>query len=102
MTKTPGTQSQLLTTLNQAVTARFKKGHKKYGNAWASLLGDRAYLQGRLLHLHNHLLDYLSGNSMEDNAVANLAAVAWGIGLLLEAHRRNPDLDLLGKAPHGK
>lgn len=69
-----------------AVARRFAEGAEKYGaEGWRHGLANPAYLRHRADHALAHLLEYINGNRGAESPEDNLAAVGWGVAVLLEA-----------------
>jgi len=67
----------------QRFSLGIKKGHTEYN--WRQGITDPVFIQARINHMLNHLNLFLTeGNDKDDN----LAAIAWGISMLMEFESR--------------
>lgn len=79
--------------LLDAVERRFALGAEKYGERqWEAGLRDPKFLRERANHALTHLLNYIHGtDNGEDSPMDNLAAVGWGVAVLLRAEQVKAD-----------
>lgn len=79
--------------LLDAVAQRFTAGAAKYGDDNLQKgMDDPEFLRERANHALEHLLNYIHGtDNGEDSPRDNLAAVGWGVAILLEAERRREE-----------
>lgn len=75
--------------LMEAVANRFEVGLLKYSkDNWKKGISDPAFLLERANHVYEHLVKYLQGDFQEDSEEENLAAIGWGVSVLLHALAR--------------
>lgn len=75
--------------LARAVAGRYELGLRKYSkDNWKKGISDPAFLLERANHIYEHLLKYLQGDFLEDSEEENLAAIGWGVSVLLHALAR--------------
>jgi hypothetical protein len=79
------------------VARRFTEGAALYGDYnYREGMASAAFVKERINHLLNHLQEFLiSGPDTVDD---NLAAVAWGIAMLMEFEETRPGRDSIRKA----
>lgn len=77
-----------------AAARRMQKGNDKgYPiHNWRSGLDDVEFLRDRANHAVRHLLHFLNGNVIVDDAQGNIDALSWFCAMINEALRLHPDV----------
>jgi hypothetical protein len=61
---------------------------------WRKGIQDVDFVQSRINHIIAHLQDYIMGENLEDD---NLAAVAWGVSMLMEFEENKAGLETINQ-----